>query len=87
MFCMKDIEYIASMMGITFEKFSKEEFLDGMNIELEHGKVNPFTNVTEDDPVLTARIALAHLNEYPNYYNKEYGLRSFEAFLKSKLGE
>ena len=87
MFCMKDIEYIASVMGITFEKFSKEEFLDGMNIELEHGKVNPLTNVTEDDPVLTARIALAHLNEYPNYYNKEYGLRNFEEFLKSKLGE
>lgn len=85
MFCMQDIEYIASVMGITFDKFSKEEFFDGMNLELEHGRIHKETNVTDDDPVLTARIVMAHLNEFPNYYNKEYGLRSFEEFLKTKL--
>ena len=82
---MKDVEYIASILNISFDQFSKEEFCDGMNIELEHGRVNKDTNVTDDDPILTARIALAHLNEFPNYYNKEYGLRSFEEFLKTKL--
>lgn len=85
MFNKKDAVYAASILGITFEKYSLDEFLDGLNIELEHGIINPKTNVTNDNLIMTAKIALAHLNEFPNYYNKEYGLRSFEKFLKSKL--
>lgn len=85
MFSLEDALYAASLLGITFDKFSKEEFLDGMNIELEHGKVNKKTNVTNDNLLITAKIALAHLNEFPNYYNQEYGLRHFEEFLKTKL--
>ena len=85
MFSLEDALYAASLLGITFDKFSKEEFLDGINIELEHGKVNNKTNVTNDNLITTAKIALAHLNEFPNYYNLEYGLRHFEEFLKSKL--
>ena len=42
-----------------------------MNIEKEHGSITPITNVTNDDIITTAKIALAHLNEYPNYYNKD----------------
>jgi len=42
----------------------------GLNIELEHGKRNAFTNVTNDDEILTAKIALAHLNEFPDYYTR-----------------
>ena len=56
-----------------------------INIELEHGKINPETNITNNDLELTTKIALAHLNEYPNYYNKEYGLPNFEKNLKEKL--
>lgn len=82
---MKDLTYASKILGISFDKFTKEEFLDGMNIELEHGSVNPNTNVTNDDLIKTAKIALAHLNEFPNYYNKDYGLKVFEEFLKSKL--
>lgn len=85
MFNKKDAVYAASILGITFEKYSLDEFLDGLNIELEHGIINPKTNVTNDNLIMTAKIALAHLNEFPNYYNKEYGLSSFEKFLKSKL--
>jgi len=85
MFNLEDAMYAASLLGITFDKFSKEEFLDGMNIELEHGKVNKKTNVTNDNLIITAKIALAHLNEFSNYYNLEYGLRHFEEFLKTKL--
>ena len=59
--------------------------LDGINIELEHGTVDPLTNVTDDDLIMTAKIALAHLNEFENYYNKDYGLRAFERFLEIKL--
>jgi hypothetical protein len=41
-----------------------------MNVELEHGLRYPLTNVTDDDPVVTAKIALAHLNELPDYYTR-----------------
>lgn len=82
---MSDLLYVARLLDIKFDKFSKEDFLEGLNIELEHGTVNKKTNVTNDDLLLTAKIALAHLNEFPNYYNKNYGLKTFEEFLKSKL--
>ena len=81
MYNMEDALYAANVLGVTFDKFSKEEFLDGINIESEHGLISPFTNVTNDDVILTAKIALAHLNEYPNYYNKDYGLKVFEKYL------
>ena len=80
-----DAFYVAKVLNIKFDKFSIDEFLDGINKEVEHGTKNMKTNVTNDDLILTAKIALAHLNEYPNYYNKEYGLKSFEQYLKSKL--
>ena len=76
---------IANKLGITFDKFSFADFLTGINVELEHGLVNPYTNVTNDDLEMTVKIARAHLNELPNYYNPEYGLLQFEQFLKSKL--
>ena len=85
MFKMQDALYAASVLGISFDKFTEEEFLDGINIELEHGTVSPKTNVTNNDLIITSKIALAHLNEIPNYYNKEYGLKNFEKFLQSKL--
>ena len=75
----------AQTLGVKFDKFSIEEFTDGINIELEHGLVDKNTNVTDNDLIKTAKIALAHLNEFPNYYNFEYGLRVFEEMLKSKL--
>lgn len=85
MFNLKDAVDIANKLEIIFDKFSVMDFLTGINIELEHGSINPLTNVTNDDLEMTAKIALAHLNEYPNYYNKEYGLSSFEEMLKEKL--
>lgn len=84
MFKINDAMKAAYTLGVTFDKFTPEEFLDGINIELEHGTVDETTNVTNDDLIITAKIALAHLNEHPNYYNKEYGLRYFEKFLQSK---
>ncbi len=84
MFKMPDAMKAASTLGVTFDKFTPEEFLDGINIELEHGTIDATTNVTNDDLIITAKIALAHLNEHPNYYNREYGLRCFEEFLESK---
>lgn len=85
MFNLQDAYYAASVLDVNFDKFSPEEFLDGINIELEHGYVDSMTNVTNNNLILTAKIALAHLNEFPNYYNKNYGLRYFEKFLESKI--
>ena len=87
MFNLMDARYAANILGINFDKFSINDFLDGINIELEHGLVNPYTNVTNNDLIITAKIALAHLNEYPNYYNKDYGLRKFEEFLRAKINK
>lgn len=85
MYSLNDALYAASVLNIKFDRFSKEEFLEGLNIESEHGSINKETNVTNDDLIMTAKIALAHLNEFPNYYNKDYGLKVFEEFLKTKL--
>ncbi len=85
MFTMEDAIKIAKKLDIDFSKFSKEDFLTGINIELEHGLISPATNVTNNDIEMTAKIALAHLNEFPNYYNQEYGLPAFEEMLKKKL--
>lgn len=84
---LNEILEIANILNIKFDKFTKEDLIEGIKIELEHGKINPNTNVTNNDLLLTSKIALAHLNEFPNYYNKEYGLPMFEKFLKEKLSD
>ena len=84
MFNIIDILNVAKKLNIDFTKFSLDDFITGINIELEHGKINPLTNVTNNDLLLTAKIALAHLNEFPNYYNKKYGLPAFENYLKNR---
>jgi hypothetical protein len=57
-------------LGIDWKKFDVEQFRMGMDVELEHGLVDPNTNVTDNNPLTTAKIALAHLNEYPDYYTR-----------------
>ena len=84
MFNIEDAIYAGEILNIDFDKFTLEDFLNGINIELEHGKINEKTNVTDDDLIKTAKIALAHLNEYPNYYNKDYGITHFEEMLKKR---
>jgi hypothetical protein len=50
--------------------FDVEQFRMGMDVELEHGLHDPATNVTDDDPLVTGKIALAHLNEFADYYTR-----------------
>ena len=57
-------------LGIDWKKFDVEEFRSGLDVELEHGVIDSLTNVTNDDPIPTAKIALAHLNEFPDYYTR-----------------
>lgn len=71
-FTIMEASEIANKLAIDFnkEKYDLEQFRQGLDVELEHGKVNPITNVTDDDPLLTGKIALAHLNEFPDYYTR-----------------
>ena len=82
MFKLKDILAVADILNIDFSKLSLSDFITGINIELEHGLIDLKTNVTNNDLLTTAKIALAHLNEFPNYYNKDFGLPAFEENLK-----
>lgn len=84
MFSLEDAVYAANKLEIEFDKFSIKDLLTGMNIELEHGTRNPLTNVTNDDLIMTIKIALAHLLEFPNYYNEEYGLPAWEKMLEKR---
>lgn len=84
MFTIEDAVYVANELGIMFDKFSVKDLIIGLNIELEHGYVNPITNVTNNDLLMSGKIALAHLMEFPNYYNEEYGLPAMERELKKR---
>ena len=71
-FSAEAVKGIGEELGIDWSKFDIEQFRMGMDVELEHGKVDPHTNVTDDDPLITGKIALAHLNEFPDYYDRLY---------------
>lgn len=73
MFNLVDTLWFVNEIGISLDKISIKDLLNGINIELEHGIVNSLTNVTNNDLLITGKIALAHLMEYPNYYNEENG--------------
>ncbi len=71
-FTSEDAKRIAKKLNIDFSKvkFNLKEFTMGINVELEHGTRFPNTNVTNNDPILTGMIALAHLQEFPDYYTR-----------------
>lgn len=69
-FTAEQAKAIGDGLGIDWSKFDVEQFRLGMDVELEHGLHDPETNVTGDDPVLTGKIALAHLKEFPDYYDR-----------------
>lgn len=71
-FTREDAMMIARALKIDFgkEKFDLDEFTAGINVELEHGSKFLETNVTKNDPILTGKIAFAHLKEFPDYYTR-----------------
>lgn len=69
-FTGEEAKAIGVQLGIDWTKFDVEQFRAGMDVELEHGSRDPHTNVTNDDPLITGKIALAHLNEFPDYYTR-----------------
>jgi hypothetical protein len=69
-FTTEEARRIGATLGIDWSEFDVEQFRTGLDVELEHGTVDLATNVTGDDPILTGKIALAHLNEFPDYYTR-----------------
>ncbi|NYT00387.1 MAG: hypothetical protein GKB99_01490 [Methanocellales archaeon] len=69
-FTAKEAKRVGEALGIDWTEFDVEQFRMGMDVELEHGLVDPKTNVTNDDPMITGKIALAHLNEFSDYYTR-----------------
>lgn len=75
-------------LGVDWSSFTVNQFRYGMDVELEHGNRDPGTNVTDNDMMTTAKIALAHLNEYPDYYKRLKVLESeAEKFWSKKKSE
>ena len=69
-FTNEEAKAIGEQLGIDWSKFDVDQFRRGMDVELEHGTVDPHTNVSNDDPLTTGKIALAHLNEFADYYDR-----------------
>jgi Protein of unknown function (DUF5661) len=69
-FTKEDAKGVGDVLKINWTKIDLEQFRKGMDVELEHGRENPTTDVTHDDAVATGKIALAHLNEFPDYYTR-----------------
>jgi hypothetical protein len=71
-------------LGIDWIRFNVEQFRMGLDVELEHGLIDPSTDVTGNDPILTGKIALAHLNEFADYYTR---LDKMEQEAKKESGQ
>jgi len=69
-FTTEEAKEIGEKLDIKWDKFDVEQFRMGLDVELEHGLVDPHTNVTDDESILTGKIALAHLNEFSDYYTR-----------------
>ncbi len=69
-FIQEQAKEIGDRLGIDWNIIPLEQFLLGINVELEHGLRDPQTNITNNDPILTGKIAWAHLKEYSDYYDR-----------------
>jgi len=67
-FTTEQAREIGNALGIDWGQFDVEQFRMGLDVELEHGRHDPATDVTGDDPMITGKIAFAHLKEFPDYY-------------------
>jgi Protein of unknown function (DUF5661) len=83
-FTTEQAREIGHKLNIDWSRFDVEQFRMGLDVELEHGLVSPSTDVTGDDPILTGKIALAHLNEFADYYTR---LEKMESKAKEEHGQ
>ncbi|MGA9118170.1 MAG: DUF5661 family protein [Bacteroidota bacterium] len=83
-FSVKEARKIGNDLGIRWDSFDVKQFALGLNVELEHGRRGPATDVTHDEPLLTGKIALAHLTEIPDYYTRLVAMEKSAERKKSK---
>ena len=71
-FSTEEAKILGEEIGIDWNSspFRVAEFKDGLHVELEHGFHDPDTNVTDNDPIATAKITWIHLKELPDYYTR-----------------
>jgi len=69
-FSEAEAKSVGEQLGIKWDEFDVDQFRRGMDVELEHGWRDPATNVSNDEPLTIGKIALAHLNEFPDYYDR-----------------
>lgn len=67
---LDEAKRIGDAIGVDWGRYDLEQFRAGIDVEFEHGAHDPQTNVTGNDPILTGKIALAHLKEFPDYYER-----------------
>jgi chromosome condensin MukBEF MukE localization factor len=67
---IEEARRVGDALGVDWSRFDLEQFRAGMDVEYEHGSHDPQTNVTRDDPIVTGKIALAHMKEFPDYYER-----------------
>jgi len=77
-FTVEDARRIGEELGVDWSAspFDVEQFRMGLEVELEHGRRDPATNVTDDNPTTTGKIALAHLHEFPDYYTRLHDMEA-----------
>ena len=83
-FTAEEARQVGETIGIDWASalFDVEQFRTGLDVELEHGLHNLITNVTDSDPVVTGKIALAHLNEFLDYYTRLAHMESEAKFAR-----
>jgi uncharacterized protein DUF5661 len=67
---IEEARRVGDEIGVDWSRFELEQFRKGMDVEFEHGSHDPQTDVTHDDPIVTGKIALAHMKEFPDYYER-----------------
>jgi len=67
---VEEARRVGDTIGVDWNRFDLEQFRAGMDVEYEHGTHDPQTDVTGDDPIVTGKIALAHMKEFPDYYER-----------------
>ncbi len=84
----EEAKRVGDQIGVDWNTFDLEQFRSGMDVEFEHGSHDPQTDVTSDDPIVTGKIALAHMKEFPDYYERlELMEREAERDWSAKRGE
>ena len=67
---LEEARRVGDAIGVDWNQFDLDQFRAGMDVEFEHGAHDPQTDVTHDDPIVTGKIALAHMKEFPDYYER-----------------